>query len=52
MAMSILFWGLVGLWLLLNGVIAVLLMRRKRSRSEDAQPLPFLVLSRDSGLIG
>jgi hypothetical protein len=48
MAMSILFWGLVGLWLLLNGVIAVLLMRRKRSRIDDVQSLPFLVLSQDS----
>ncbi len=47
--MSILFWGLVGLWLILNGIIAILLMRRKRSRSEDVKSLPFLELSRDSG---
>jgi hypothetical protein len=49
MAMSILLWGLVGLWLILNGIIAILLMRRKRSRVDDVQPLPFLVLSQDSG---
>jgi len=48
-AMSILLWGLVGLWLVLNGIIAFLLMRRKRSRIDDVQPLPFLVLSQKSG---
>jgi hypothetical protein len=51
MAMSILLWALLGLWLVLNGVIAVLLMRRKRNRIDDVQPLPFLVLSQESGRV-